>query len=78
MRRKLNNTFFYFILFFVFLFIFLKLFLKVAKFEFTYPIVRGDDTRRWTLNGVMSTMGKITIVEGKHIPVVIQEMEELE
>jgi len=50
---------------------------KVAKHEYNYPVVRGDDTRRWTLNGVMSTMGRITIVENKHIPVVIQELEDL-
>eukprot|EP00026_Physarum_polycephalum_P014004 Phypoly_transcript_14470.p1 GENE.Phypoly_transcript_14470~~Phypoly_transcript_14470.p1 ORF type:complete len:320 (+),score=77.82 Phypoly_transcript_14470:80-961(+) len=48
---------------------------KVVKHEFAYPIMRGDDTRRWTLNGVMSTMGKIMIVESKHIPVVIDELE---
>jgi len=50
-------------------------FRKVATIQYTFPISRGDDTRRWTLGGTMAQVGLVMLVEQKKMDVAILEME---
>jgi len=50
---------------------------KEAEFVFTFPINRDERTSRWTLNGIMSTVGLGLIVNKNKVPKVLQQLEEL-
>jgi len=54
-----------------------EVFQKEAELQFTFPINRDEQTSRWTLNGEMSTVGLVMVINKDNIQKVIQQLVEL-